>query len=186
MDEFKEILQDFLIESFELVEKLDEDLVELEHTPEDLDLLNGIFRVAHTVKGASSFLNFDVLTHLTHHMEDVLNKARHGDLIITPDIMDVVLESVDLMKKLLEIIRDTSADAGVDVSACVARLDKCSGGSGEVETPTPEVTPEVVVQDTTEDDDVNYDDMDADALEAEIERLLQERQASDKAKRKQK
>jgi two-component system chemotaxis sensor kinase CheA len=119
MDEFQEILQDFLIESFELVEKLDEDLVELEHTPEDLDLLNGIFRVAHTVKGASSFLNFDVLTHLTHHMEDVLNKSRHGELVITPDIMDVVLESVDLMKKLLEIIRDTSADAGVDVAECV-------------------------------------------------------------------
>ena len=43
MDEFQEILQDFLVESFELVEKLDEDLVELEATPEDLELLNGIF-----------------------------------------------------------------------------------------------------------------------------------------------
>ena len=57
MDEFQEILQDFLIESFELIEQLDQDLVELESTPEDLDLLNRIFRVAHTVKGASSFLN---------------------------------------------------------------------------------------------------------------------------------
>ncbi len=49
MDEFQEILQDFLIESFELIEQLDQDLVELESTPEDLDLLNLIFRVAHTV-----------------------------------------------------------------------------------------------------------------------------------------
>ena len=135
MDEFQEILQDFLVESFELVEKLDEDLVELENNPEDLELLNGIFRVAHTVKGASSFLNFDVLTHLTHHMEDVLNKARHGELVITPDIMDVVLESIDLMKALLETIRDTSADAGIDVSECVVRLDKISGGDGNVPTP---------------------------------------------------
>ena len=82
MDEFQEILQDFLIESFELIEQLDQDLVELENTPEDLELLNGIFRVAHTIKGASSFLNFDVLTHLTHHMEDILNKARHGDIVL--------------------------------------------------------------------------------------------------------
>ena len=188
MDEFQEILQDFLVESFELVEKLDEDLVELESTPEDLELLNGIFRVAHTVKGASSFLNFDVLTHLTHHMEDVLNKARHGDLILTPDIMDVVLESIDLMKELLNVIRDTSADAGVDVAACVARLDKVSGGSGEVESPVAQVAPEVVVEVTPEpsiaaEEEVDYDSMDPDEIEAEIERLLNQRQDEDKAKR---
>ena len=185
MDEFQEILQDFLVESFELVEKLDEDLVELENNPEDLELLNGIFRVAHTVKGASSFLNFDVLTHLTHHMEDVLNKARHGELIITPDIMDVVLESIDLMKALLNTIRDTSADAGVDVAACVARLDKISGGDGDV--PVVESAPvvETVVAPTpeAEEEEIDYDSMDADEVEAEIERLLNERQNQDKAKR---
>ena len=184
MDEFQEILQDFLVESFELVEKLDEDLVELENTPEDLELLNGIFRVAHTVKGASSFLNFDVLTHLTHHMEDVLNKARHGDLIITPDIMDVVLESIDLMKALLNIIRDTSSDAGIDVSECVARLDKVSGGDGDVpvvEAVAPVVEEVPVVE--VEEEELDYDSMDADEIEAEIQRLLNERQDEDKAKR---
>ena len=185
MDEFQEILQDFLVESFELVEKLDEDLVELENRPEDLELLNGIFRVAHTVKGASSFLNFDVLTHLTHHMEDVLNKARHGELIITPNIMDVVLESIDLMKSLLNIIRDTSSDAGIDVSACVARLDKVSGGDGEVPVveaaPVEEVAP--IEEVAAEEDDLDYDNMDADEIEAEIERLLNQRQEEDKAKR---
>ena len=184
MDEFQEILQDFLVESFELVEKLDEDLVELENTPEDLELLNGIFRVAHTVKGASSFLNFDVLTHLTHHMEDVLNKARHGELIITPDIMDVVLESIDLMKTLLNTIRDTSADAGVDVNACVARLDKVSGGSGDV--PVVEAAPVVetpVVEEVVAEEEIDYDSMDPEDVEAEIERLLNQRQDEDKAKR---
>lgn len=193
MDEFQEILQDFLVESFELVEKLDEDLVELENTPEDLELLNGIFRVAHTVKGASSFLNFDVLTHLTHHMEDVLNKARHGELILTPDIMDVVLESIDLMKALLETIRDTSADAGIDVSECVAKLDKVAGGTGEVdspvvEAPAPKVSePEIVAEVAAADpDEPDYDSMEPDEIEAEIERLLQERQEQDKAKRQAK
>jgi len=189
MDEFQEILQDFLVESFELVEKLDEDLVELENTPEDLELLNGIFRVAHTVKGASSFLNFDVLTHLTHHMEDVLNKARHGELIITPDVMDVVLESIDLMKALLNTIRDTSADAGIDVSACVVKLDKISGGDGDVPiveaAPVVESVPEpvAVVESTSEEEEIDYDSMDADEIEAEIERLLNQRQEEDKQKR---
>ncbi|ADN08674.1 hybrid sensor histidine kinase/response regulator [Sulfurimonas autotrophica] len=185
MDEFQEILQDFLVESFELVEKLDEDLVELESHPDDLELLNGIFRVAHTVKGASSFLNFDILTHLTHHMEDVLNKARHGELTITPDIMDVILESIDLMKALLEKIRDTSSDDGIDVSACVARLDKVSGGTGEVESPVA-AAPVEVVEEAPEEEEPDYENMDPDDVEAEIERLLAQRQAEDKAKREAK
>ena len=80
MEDIQEILEDFLVEAFELIEQLDQNLVELESNPDDLELLNSIFRVAHTIKGSSSFLNFDVLTGLTDHMEDVLNKARHGDL----------------------------------------------------------------------------------------------------------
>ena len=192
MDEFQEILQDFLVESFELVEKLDEDLVELESNPEDLELLNGIFRVAHTVKGASSFLNMDVLTHLTHHMENILNKARHGELVITPDVMDVILESIDLMKKLLETIRDTSSDAGVDVSACVARLDKIDGGDGNVDTPVSSAEP--VVEETpkeeepaeAQEDEPDYENMSDEDVEAEIARLLEQRQAEDKAKREAK
>jgi len=192
MDEFQEILQDFLVESFELVEKLDEDLVELESNPDDLELLNGIFRVAHTVKGASSFLNFDVLTHLTHHMEDVLNRARHGELTITPDVMDVILESIDLMKALLEKIRDTSSDDGIDVSACVGRLDKITGGSGDVKPPVSaapvveESAPEVVEDESEDEDEIDYDSMSPEDVEAEIERLLAERQAEDKAKREAK
>ena len=190
MDEFQEILQDFLVESFELVEKLDEDLVELESHPDDLELLNGIFRVAHTVKGASSFLNFDTLTHLTHHMEDVLNKARHGELTITPDVMDVILESIDLMKALLETIRDTSSDNGIDVAACVARLDKISNGdlSGLADATIAEEAKkeEESAVAEEEEDEPDYENMDPDDIEAEIERLLAQRQAEDKAKREAK
>lgn len=196
MDEFQEILQDFLVESFELVEKLDEDLVELESNPEDLELLNGIFRVAHTIKGASSFLNFDVLTHLTHHMEDILNKARHGDLLITPDVMDVILESIDLMKELLEKIRDTSSDEGIDVSACVKKLDKISNGETPVledeeenqesgSASEPEVAQEADAL-SEEEEEPDYENMSPEEVEAEIERLLAKRQAEDKAKREAK
>ncbi len=200
MDEFQEILQDFLVESFELVEKLDEDLVELESRPDDLDLLNGIFRVAHTIKGASSFLNFDVLTHLTHHMEDVLNKARHGELSITPEVMDVILESVDLMKALLEKIRDTSSDEGIDVSDVVAKLDRISGGEGSIEThaseaATHENAEEEVSEAKTakeeesgieEEEEIDYENLSPEEIEAEIERLLAKRQEEDRKKREAK
>ncbi len=192
MDEFDEILQDFLIESFELIEQLDQDLVELESNPEDLELLNRIFRVAHTVKGASSFLNFDVLTHLTHHMENILNMARHGDIVITPDIMDVILESIDLMKAILENIRDNGNDQGIDVAACVVRLDKVAGGDGNIEHPevvteeTKEEQVSVEEESQEEDDDIDLSELSEEDIEAEIERLLKERQAEDKAKREAK
>lgn len=193
MDEFDEILQDFLVESFELIEQLDQDLVELESNPEDLELLNRIFRVAHTVKGASSFLNFDVLTHLTHHMENILNMARHGDIVITPDVMDVVLESIDLMKSILENIRDKGSDQGIDVADCVERLDKLAGGDGNVEHPdaTVEVVQEIPASDepeTSSDDEeeMDFSDMSEEEIEDEINRLLAQRQAEDKAKREAK
>lgn len=203
MDEMQEIMEDFLIEASELVEQLDQDLVELESRPEDLDLLNRIFRVAHTVKGSGSFLNFEVLTHLTHHMEDVLNKARHGELVITPDIMDVVLESIDYMKKLLDAIRDTGTDAntGLDtaIASVVTRLDAISkgdaapaAGAAPAAAPTPEPAaapaPEPApaatpAAEAPAEEEPDYSKMSPEEVEKEIERLLTQKQAEDKAKR---
>jgi len=184
MDEFEEILQDFLIEAFELIEQLDQDLVELETRPDDLDLLNRIFRVAHTIKGASSFLNFDVLTHLTHHMENLLNMARHGDLIIEPNVMDVILESIDLMKALLVRIRDTREDGGLDVSACVVRLDAVANGESAPAPvfETPVVVPPVVTAVMDSEEELDYSTMSDAEVEAEIERLLVIKNAEAKAK----
>ena len=190
MDEFEEILQDFLIESFELIEQLDQDLVELESRPDDLDLLNRIFRVAHTIKGASSFLNFDVLTHLTHHMENLLNMARHGDLVIDADVMDVILESIDLMKALLVRIRDSGVDSGLEVDGCVVRLDAVANGTSLGETvpppagaaPTPAPEPEIVAL-SADEEEPDYSGMSEEEVEAEIERLITVRQAEDAAKR---
>jgi len=181
MDEFEEILQDFLIEAFELIEQLDQDLVELETRPEDLELLNRIFRVAHTIKGASSFLNFDILTHLTHHMENLLNMARHGDLIIDPNVMDVILESIDLMKALLVRIRDSGSDAGLEVLGCVERLDAVANGDvAAAEAVASEPLVEVV---ETASDEIDYSQMSDEEVEAEIERLLAEKNAEAVAKR---
>ncbi|EAJ8020836.1 hybrid sensor histidine kinase/response regulator [Campylobacter upsaliensis] len=195
MEDMQEILEDFLVEAFELVEQIDHDLVELESNPEDLELLNRIFRVAHTVKGSSSFLNFDVLTKLTHHMEDVLNKARHGELKITPDIMDVVLESIDRMKTLLNSIRDNGNDSaiGMDIGPICARLTAISEGDVSAvasvsEEPKVEPKEEVVpaTPEPSAEPDVDVNQLSDSEVEAEIERLLKVRKAEDQARRDQK
>ncbi|GAA6848825.1 chemotaxis histidine kinase/response regulator CheAY2 [Helicobacter pylori] len=224
MDDLQEIMEDFLIEAFEMNEQLDQDLVELEHNPEDLDLLNRIFRVAHTIKGSSSFLNLNILTHLTHNMEDVLNRARKGEIKITPDIMDVVLRSIDLMKTLLVTIRDTGSDTNNgkenEIEEAVKQLQAITSQnlegvketSGTKEAPKEEVekeakkevkeenieenqenkakapTAESLASDNplADEPDLDYANMSAEEVEAEIERLLNKRQEADKERRAQK
>ncbi len=216
MDDLQEIMEDFLIEAFEMNEQLDQDLVELEHNPEDLDLLNRIFRVAHTIKGSSSFLNLNILTHLTHNMEDVLNRARKGEIKITPDIMDVVLRSIDLMKTLLVTIRDTGSDTNNgkenEIEEAVKQLQAITSQnlegaketSGNKEAPQKEAKEEnneeikenkakaPTTEDPTSDNpladepDLDYANMSAEEVEAEIERLLNKRQEADKERRAQK
>ena len=190
MDDLREILEDFLIEAFELVEQIDQDLVELENNPEDLELLNRIFRVAHTVKGSSSFLNFDVLTRLTHHMEDVLNKARRDELKITPEVMDVILESVDMMKALLQCIKENSSDTecGIEIDDICNRFDAISQGkplealeesteTAEEKAPEPQPEPE---------EEPDYANMSDEEVEAEIQRLLEEKMKEKEAKKAKK
>jgi two-component system chemotaxis sensor kinase CheA len=103
--EDQELLEGFLAETTELLEKLDDDLVALEKSSADEDLLNRIFRSIHTVKGASSFLGFDLLVKVTHKTEDVLNRLRKGELLVSPEIMDVILEATDLVKVLVNDIK---------------------------------------------------------------------------------
>ncbi|RVY22690.1 hybrid sensor histidine kinase/response regulator [Helicobacter pylori] len=216
MDDLQEIMEDFLIEAFEMNEQLDQDLVELEHNPEDLDLLNRIFRVAHTIKGSSSFLNLNILTHLTHNMEDVLNRARKGEIKITPDIMDVVLRSIDLMKTLLVTIRDTGSDTNNgkenEIEEAVKQLqaitsqnlESAKETSGTKEASQKENKEEAkeenkenkakapTAEDSASDNpladepDLDYANMSAEEVEAEIERLLNKRQEADKERRAQK
>ncbi len=197
MDDLQEIMEDFLVEAFELIEQMDQDLVELESTPDDLELLNGIFRVAHTVKGSSSFLNFDILTELTHHMEDILNKARKDELKINSEIMDVILESVDMMKALLEAIREsgTDADSGIEIKNICERFNKISNGeeagSKTEEAPAEEAPTEKEEEKKEEptkpqEEEVDMSDMSDEEVAAEIERLLAIKMEEKKAKKAKK
>ena len=118
-----EFLDDFLAEVTEILEQLNQDLVELEERPEDLDLLNKIFRAAHTMKGTSSFMGFEKMTTVTHRMEDILNLLRKGEAKLTPEVMDVVLEAVDVVEQIVENIRETQEEGDVDITEIVKKLE---------------------------------------------------------------
>jgi two-component system chemotaxis sensor kinase CheA len=113
-DDIDDLIKDFMIESEELIDKLDQDLVELENRTDDLDLLNEIFRCAHTIKGSSSFLGLDKMATVTHHAEEILNKLRKGDMVVTREIMDILLEFVDIIKQLLDDIKNKKDEASIE------------------------------------------------------------------------
>ncbi len=142
MDEMQEIIDDFLVEADELIASLDNDLVTLESNPNDLELLNSIFRAAHTIKGTSSFLGLEQVTELTHKMEDILNRLRKAEMVVTPDIMDLLLESLDILKQLIQNVRDgNTEEVPIEdiVGRLVAGLTSQDGETGE-EAPAPPPT----------------------------------------------
>lgn len=104
--DMKEIVESFIVETKEILEKLDVDLVEMEKRPDDNELLNCVFRHFHTIKGTSSFLGLDKLTEVTHKGEDILNKLRKYEATLNSTIMDSLLAAYDKMKSLLYSIEE--------------------------------------------------------------------------------
>ncbi|WP_323754525.1 chemotaxis protein CheA [Marinobacter sp.] len=105
-DADEEILQDFLIEAGEILEKLSEQLVDLEQHPDDSDLLNAIFRGFHTVKGGAGFLQLEALVNCCHSAENVFDILRNHKRRVTPELMDVVLQALDNVNAMFEEVRN--------------------------------------------------------------------------------
>ncbi len=116
-DTSNEILADFLMEAGELVEKLGEQLIEMEKRPGDRDLLNAIFRAFHTVKGGAGFLNFGPMVDLCHAAEDVFNLLRNGKRELDQNLLDAILQSVDHLQAMMAQI-----SAGQELSAAPEAL----------------------------------------------------------------
>ncbi len=100
------LVQEFLIESEELLQHMDQDMVTLETTPNDADLLNRIFRALHTIKGTSGFLGFEPVVRLSHRAEDVLNNLRKGEIRLTRRMIDALLGARDFLGQMLGDIRN--------------------------------------------------------------------------------
>ena len=150
-DADEEILQDFLVEAGEILEHLSEQLVELESRPDDMDLLNAIFRGFHTVKGGAGFLQLNALVECCHIAENVFDILRKGERRVTSDLMDVVLQALDTVNEMFSQVRERCepTPAHPDLLAALSRLAQPGGDEEVGETATVEPA-EVPLEDVAE------------------------------------
>ncbi len=146
MNEYdRELLNEFVTESTELLEQVEETLLGLDESASlDPEAINEIFRAVHSVKGTSGFFGLDVIGSLSHIMENVLGEMREGRLSPEPRLVDLLLSSNDRLRAL---VLDTESSQSADVSEAVASLQAWLHGAppeqaAEKQEPAPEAAPE--------------------------------------------
>lgn len=150
----EEILQDFLVEAGEILEQLSEQLVELESRPDDMNLLNAIFRGFHTVKGGAGFLQLNELVECCHIAENVFDILRKGSRRVDSELMDVVLEALDAVNGMFTEVRERVelTPATPQLLAALARLAEPASAVEVVAEAAPEPQAEVVPEPEVEGD----------------------------------
>ena len=149
LDATPEDLHVWLQEAEEQLQLLDEDLIRLEREAEDPELLQEIFRAAHTLKGSSAAINHTRMAELTHAMESVLDDLRNGALRVTPELIDALLDALDALRLLRDEVVTLETDPDIEVAALVTRLgtvrdaSESRDGGGPAE-PAPETEDETV------------------------------------------
>ncbi|MBH3355867.1 chemotaxis protein CheA [Stutzerimonas stutzeri] len=144
-DADEEILQDFLVEAGEILELLSEQLVELESSPDDMALLNAIFRGFHTVKGGAGFLQLHELVECCHIAENVFDILRKGERRVDSELMDVVLQALDAVNEMFSQVRERvePTPASPELLAALARLaEPASADAAPVVPAAPQVVAE--------------------------------------------
>ena len=139
----EEILQDFIVEASEIIETLNEQLVQLEESPEDHDLLNAIFRGFHTVKGGAGFLSLTNLVEVCHAAENVFDSLRNGKVSVNPVAMDIILRAYDCIKEMFDHVtkREDFDPAPKDLLAELKQLANGSLPAKAAATPAPPPAP---------------------------------------------
>ncbi len=128
-----EYLNVFLDESGEHLQAINDNLLKLEQSPEDLAIVGEVFRSAHTLKGMAATMGFEDLAHLTHNMENVLDLIRQQQLPVTSEVIDVIFTAIEDLETIVANIGG-SGDGKHDVSSCVALLERLEKGGGTVHT----------------------------------------------------
>ncbi|QTC42427.1 chemotaxis protein CheA [Bacillus sp. V3] len=127
--EMSQYLEVFIEESKENLQSCNEQLLELEKNPENLSIVNEIFRAAHTLKGMSATMGYEDLANLTHKMENVLDGIRNEKIYVSPEVLDVVFKSVDDLEAMVLSISN-GGDGKRDVTEVVALLNAIEKGEG--------------------------------------------------------
>jgi two-component system chemotaxis sensor kinase CheA len=128
-------VREFLIECYENLDRMDQELLALEQSPTSEPLLRGIFRTIHTVKGGAGFLGLSSLEKLTHTAENLLGKLRDGQQMLTADVTSALLATVDKCREGLRLVETTGSDVGFDPESVVRQLVKADGQPGRQATP---------------------------------------------------
>src|SRR5206468_479583 len=122
MSELDEVVNEFVVESYENLDQLDRDLLALEDDPDDPAVLASIFRTIHTVKGTCGFLGFAKLESISHVGENLLSRLRDGELRLTPDMANALLALGDAVRAMLGEIERTGTEGDTDYSELRATL----------------------------------------------------------------
>lgn len=125
-----ELFTDFIAEAREHLETIEPNLLELEKTPDNLALLNEIFRPMHSLKGASGFLGLNRINQIAHRAENILDALRKGEMVVTSEIMDVILASTDALRQMIDNLEATSAEGDVAIEPIIAQIDNIMNGGG--------------------------------------------------------
>ncbi|BDQ35618.1 chemotaxis protein CheA [Pseudodesulfovibrio portus] len=141
-----EILSDFFIEAKEHLETIEPNLLELEKSPENLGILNEIFRPMHSLKGASGFLGLNKINGLAHKAENILDELRQGSMQVTEGIMDLILSATDALRTMVDNLETSGVEGDVDTGPVIAQIEAALKGElGDV-TGGPGAEGEVVLE----------------------------------------
>ena len=136
MEKLDEIFKEFLVESYESLDQLDQDLMSLEDAPDDLDRLASIFRSVHTIKGTSGFLSLPKLERVTHVGESLLVPLRDGEMRLTREIADGLLAMLDSVRQILGNIEQSGTEGDDDHADVVSMLEQLRLSEGQSAQPT--------------------------------------------------
>ncbi len=128
MDE--EVLLDFITEAREHLETIEPNLLELEKNPDDLSIIDEIFRPMHSLKGASGFLGLNKMNRVAHKAENILDEMRKGNIQNTPEIMDVILMATDALRQMLDNLEDEGDEGDVPIDTIIETIDSLLAGKG--------------------------------------------------------
>jgi two-component system chemotaxis sensor kinase CheA len=119
-----DIIKEFLVESHENLDRLDQELVQLESDPQSRDLLSSVFRTIHTIKGSCGFLGFAKLEKVAHAGENLLSRLRDGELLLTAEITSELLALVDAVRQMLGAIQATGGDGSEEYASLIENLKR--------------------------------------------------------------
>ena len=126
-----EILTDFFIEAKEHLETIEPNLLELEKSPENLGILNEIFRPMHSLKGASGFLGLNKINGLAHKAENILDELRQGSMRVTEGIMDLILSATDALRTMVDNLETSGVEGDVDTGPIISQIEAVLAGDFE-------------------------------------------------------